>query len=113
MSDVIRKCGCWMNHTDDRILEYLSEVSKATAWEIAFEQGVEGNRRRIERRCRVLANAGFVDVYFRDAGLDDEYEITTWGELYLDGDVDAELQRPLPAMRPPDKMRPGWWAGFG
>ncbi|WP_248897781.1 winged helix-turn-helix domain-containing protein [Haloplanus halobius] len=85
----------------------------ATAWEIAFEQDVEADRRRIERRCRVLANAGFVDVYLRDLGLDDEYELTSWGEMYLDGDVDAELQRPLPAVRPPDKVRPGWWAGFG
>jgi len=109
----MRKTGIWMTHTDDRILEYLAQVSKSTAWEIAYEQGVEGDRRRIERRCRVLANAGFVDVYFRDVGLDDEYEITTWGELYLDGDVDAELRRPLPAVRPPDKVRPGWWAGFG
>lgn len=28
-------------------------------------------------------------------------------------DVDAELQRPCPAVRPPDKVRPGRWAGFG
>jgi hypothetical protein len=102
-----------MTHTDDRILEYLSSVSTATAWEIAYEQGIEGDRRRIENRFRVLANAGCVDVYFRDVGLDDEYEITGWGEMYLDGDVDAELRRPLPAVRPPDKVRPGWWAGFG
>ncbi|WP_251328063.1 winged helix-turn-helix domain-containing protein [Haloplanus pelagicus] len=108
-----RKTGHWMKYTDERILEYLSEVSTATAWEIAYDQGVEGDRRRIEHRCRVLANAGFVDVYIRDVGLDDEYEITSWGELYLGGDVDAELQRPLPAVRPPDKVRSGWWAGFG
>lgn len=108
-----RKTGHWMQYTDERILEYLSQVSTATAWEIAYEQDVEGDRRRIENRCRVLVNAGFVDVYLRDIGPDDEYEITSWGELYLDGDVDAELQRPLPAVRPPDKVRPGWWAGFG
>lgn len=78
-----------MQYIDERILEYLAKVSKATAWEIAYEQGVEGDRRRIERRCRVLANAGFVDVYLRDVGLDDGCEITTWGELYLDGDVDT------------------------
>jgi hypothetical protein len=58
-------------------------------------------------------NAGFVDVYFREIGLDDKYESTSWGELYLEGEVDAELQRPCPAVRPPDKVRPGWWAGFG
>ncbi|AXG11758.1 hypothetical protein DU484_06215 [Haloplanus rubicundus] len=108
----MRRSGCWMTHTDDRILEYLYEVSTATAWEIAYEQGVVADRRRIGRRCRVLVNAGFVNVVERE-GLNDEFEITRWGELYLDGDVDAELRRPLPAMRPPDKVRPGWWAGFG
>jgi hypothetical protein len=60
----------------------------------------------------VLANAGLVEVHPR-ATLDDRYELTSWGELYLAGDVDAELQRPLPAVRPPDKVRSGWWAGFG
>jgi len=54
-----------------------------------------------------------VDVYLREVGFDDEYELTSWSELYLSGDVDAELRRPLPAVRPPDKVRPGWWAGFG
>jgi len=52
-------------------------------------------------------------MYLREVGLDDEYELTSWGELYLSGDVDVELRRPLPAVRPPDKVRPGWWAGFG
>lgn len=108
----MRKAAHWMTYTDDRILEYLSEVSTATAWEVAFEQGVAGEVGRFRSRSRVLANAGFVDVVERD-GLHDEYEITSWGEMYLDGDVDAELQRPMPAMRPPDKVRPGWWAGFG
>jgi CubicO group peptidase (beta-lactamase class C family) len=55
----------------------------------------------------------YVDVYLRDIGLDDKYEITSWGEMYLGGDVEAELRRPLPAMRLPDTVRPGWWAGFG
>ena len=108
-----RKTGHWMQYIDERILEYLSQVSKATAWEIAYEQGVEADQRRIDHRCRMLANAGFVDIYLREIGLDDQYEITSWGELYLEGEVDAELQRPCPAVRPPDKVRPGWWAGFG
>lgn len=112
MSDDIRRSGSWMTYADDRIIEYLAQVSTATAWEIAFEQGVQGEASRFRSRCRVLANAGFVDVIERDS-LHDEYELTSWGELYLDGDVDAELRRPLPAMRPPDKVRPGWWAGFG
>jgi hypothetical protein len=67
---------------------------------------------RFRSRCSVLANAGFVDVVERE-GLHDEYEITSRGEQYLDGDVDAELRRPTPGVRPPDKIRPAWWAGFG
>jgi hypothetical protein len=101
-----------MTYTDERILEYLAEVSKATPWKIAFEQGEESEERRYRRRCRVLAGAGFVDVVPREEPRD-EYELTSWGELYLSGDVDAELRRPLPGVRPPDKVRPGWWAGFG
>ncbi len=112
MSDVIRRSGCWMEYADDRILEHLADVSKASAWEIALEAGMRNKRRWIERRCWVLVEAGFVDVYERGE-LDNHYEITTWGELYLEGEVDAELQRPVPATRPPDKVRPGWWAGFG
>jgi hypothetical protein len=34
------------------------------------------------------------------------------GELYLAGEVDAELRRPVPEARPPDKVRPGWWAEY-
>jgi hypothetical protein len=91
----------------------LDGASRTSSTVRLVEQTVEGDRRQIERRYRVLANAGFVDVYFRDVGSDDQYEVTSWGELYLDGDVDTELQRPLPAVRPPDKVRPVWWAGFG
>jgi hypothetical protein len=61
----------------------------------------------------MLANPGFVDVYSREGGLDDRYGIIGWGELYLEGEVDAELRRPCPAVRPPDEVRPGWWAEFG
>lgn len=68
-----------------------------------------GQRKRFRNRCRVLSNASVVDVVERD-GLHDEYELASWGELYLSGDVDAELQRLLPAVRPPHKVRPDWWA---
>ena len=62
MTNTIRRSGCWMRYTDERILEYLDRVSTATAWEIAFEQGVPGETRRFRERCRVLANAGFVEI---------------------------------------------------
>ena len=40
------------------------------------------------------------------------WRLSSWEELYLAGEVDAKLRRPLPRARPPDKVRPGWWAGF-
>jgi len=91
-----------MQQFDDRILEHLANVSKASAWEIALEAEMRNKRRWIERRCWMLVEAGFVDVYERGE-LDNHYEITTW----------AELRRPAPRTRPPDKVRPGWCAGFG
>jgi hypothetical protein len=43
----------------------------------------------------------------------DECEITNWGEKYLSGEIDAEHRKPRPSPRPPDKVRPSWYAGFG
>lgn len=43
----------------------------------------------------------------------DSYEISFWGALYLDGEVSAKVRRPMPAPRPPEAVRPGWYAGFG
>jgi len=67
--------------------------------------GVDENR--IAERCEVLRSAGFVEREFSD-----HYQITTWGALYLDGEVSAEARRPEPAPRPPEAVRPGWYAGF-
>jgi hypothetical protein len=64
-------------------------------------------------RRRTGRGAGRPRPSVRDVGLDDQYEIASWGESSLDGDVNAERWRPLPAVRPPDTVRPGWWAGFG
>ncbi|QZP37771.1 hypothetical protein [Halobaculum magnesiiphilum] len=99
-----------MQLVDERILERLAGEGDGTAWMIAFD--LNRNRGRVAERCRVLAHAGFVDRVPR-AHVDDKWVITDWGRLYLDGEIDADLRRPSPSPRPPDKVRPGWYAGFG
>jgi len=51
------------------------------------------SRGQIRERCQMLADAGLVDRQHEDI-----YEITTWGRLYLRGEVDAQNQpRPRPS----------------
>lgn len=69
-------------------------------------------RRRVGERCEVLAQAGFIVVLPRE-GLAEQYDITGDGQRYLEGEIDADHRRPIPAPKPPGKMRPGWYAGFG
>lgn len=108
---MVRKMGRWMQQLDERILEYLSHEGWATADTLTREFGPEVSKRRIRERFRVLSHAGLVSPYL-DSSEADTFEITGWGELYLKGEVNAELIRPIPRPRPPDKVRPGEWAGF-
>jgi hypothetical protein len=104
-----------MNHVDERILERLEEWDEPlTPFLIADDLGVDD--RFVRHRCQVLAHAGFLEVVERDEDekqLPEQFTISSWGELYLDGEVDAQHRQPSPAPRPPDKVRPGWFAGFG
>lgn len=78
---------------------------------ISRELSADASARRVRERCRVLSHAGMVAPISDDADAD-HFEITVWGELYLEGKVNAELMRPMPRPRPPDKVRPSEWAGF-
>ncbi|OYR83243.1 winged helix-turn-helix domain-containing protein [Halorubrum ezzemoulense] len=79
-------------------------------WEIAHD--LHFRQRLVRTRLSVLANAGWITSH--DCGdLDDHWSITTWGAGYLDKHVNADLVRPLPALRPSYATRPDWWAGFG
>lgn len=107
-----RKPAGWMTILDERLLEHLDGADEPlTAWQAASDLGA-ANRRRVAERCRVLAQAGFVVVLPRD-DLGDRFDITGWGQRYLEGEVDAEHRRPIPAPKPAGKMRPAWYAGFG
>jgi DNA-binding IclR family transcriptional regulator len=99
-----------MQWTDERILEYLSEEGETFAWAMAHD--INRDDGRVRRRLRVLARADLVERVERE-GKAPNWRLSSWGELYLSGEVDADLRRPVPGVRPPDKIRPGWWAGFG
>jgi len=107
-----RKSAEWLCHLDERIMERLDEEEgPLTPWMISEDLGAP-SQMRVDERCRVLARAGFIQISHRFA-LDDQFSLTGWGRLYLDGDVDADLREPLPAPRPPEAVRPGKYAGFG
>ncbi|GAB7094066.1 hypothetical protein JCM30237_12180 [Halolamina litorea] len=104
----MRKSGNWMELIDDRILETLNSESWSTPHFLSFDIDIAASENRIYERCEVLRRAGFLE---REYG--NNYEISTWGALYLDGEVSGKDRRPLPAPRPPEAVRPGWYAGFG
>ena len=106
-----RKSAEWLRHLDERILERLDNADEPlTAWQLAHDLD-SPTRRRVVKRCRVLAHAEFTVVLPRD-GLENQFDITGWGQRYLEGEIDADHRRPLPAPKPPGKVRPGWYAGF-
>lgn len=97
-----------MELIDDRILEALNSESWSTPQFLSIDINIEASEDRILERCEVLRAAGFVEREFGD-----NYEISIWGALYLDGKVSAKDRRPNPGPRPPEAVRPGWYAGFG
>ncbi|RDZ49817.1 repressor phrH2 [Haloferax sp. Atlit-4N] len=107
----MRKSGDWMTIWDDRILEHLLGKGWESPAEIHDKVGDEVTLRQVKKRCRVLCNAGLLAPCINDADAD-MFEITIWGQLYLEGEVNAALIRPIPKTRPPDKVRPDYWSGF-
>lgn len=103
----MRQMGRWISLLDERVLEYLDSEGWASPGLISRDLGTETSRRRVRKRCMVLADAGYIEPV-----VENHYELTTWGGLYLAGEVNAELICPLPGPRPPDKVRPAYWAGF-
>jgi len=56
---------------------------------------LDASQRRIRERCRVLTSAELVAPIHEEM-----YELTTWGALYLDGELDAQHLRPCPSREP-------------
>lgn len=112
---MVRRHGDWMCSLDERILEYLDGVGWSEPRLMAKHGGADATPERVQERCRVLARVEYV-VPTRDDKRPENarlWELGYWGNQYLNGEVDADLRRPLPAPRPPEAVRPGWYAGFG
>lgn len=90
-------------YTDERIMEWLAGNGEGTAYRISLN--LVSSSRYVSHRCHILGKAEFIDVKHR-RGLDNRYELTTRSQRYLAGEVNADLIRPEPGARPPDKVRP-------
>lgn len=82
-----------MEQLDDRILEHLNEESWSSVSVMASRPEFRASKARIRERCQMLASAGLIAPIHHEM-----YEITTWGMLYLEGEIDAAHQ-PLPSAR--------------
>jgi hypothetical protein len=94
----VRKTGTWMQQLDERILEHLREEGWSSPRIMRSRQDFQclgTSEGTIAERCRVLASAEFVAPIHGEM-----YELTTWGRLYLDGDLDAQHLRPCPSRAP-------------
>ncbi|RDZ34492.1 repressor phrH2 [Haloferax sp. Atlit-47N] len=107
----MRKSGTWQCALDDRILEVLRTEGLSPPELISREITANVSPRRVRERCRVLAHAGLASPIVDEENAE-FFEITGWGELYLDGKVNASLMQPLPRPRPPDKVRPRFWTSL-
>ncbi|PSP38295.1 winged helix-turn-helix domain-containing protein [Halobacteriales archaeon QH_7_65_31] len=91
---MIRRTARWQTTLDERLLEYLCDEGETNVrlLAMAFEVGTGILRDRL----RMLAQAGLVAVEVFDEG-DNWYELTYWGEVYLEGEYDPGLYpRPNP-----------------
>jgi hypothetical protein len=105
----------WIKLIDERILEHLDENGDCFPFEISLDLAMTASTDRVREHCWVLANAGFVDPTQHKLAHDrhgTKFGLSDRGRDYLDDELNAELIRPLPGMRPPYATRPGWWAGF-
>ncbi|MBP2251636.1 hypothetical protein J2754_001967 [Halarchaeum solikamskense] len=71
---------------DDRILEHLDDVSWDEPAMMAARFRSTESRAYVRERCQWLAAAGLIGPLWSGTRM---YEITTSGQLYLDGDLDT------------------------
>lgn len=85
----------WMCVLDERILELLQRDGWSTASIISRELRMNASRARTYERLRMLRWAGLVAPIHPRSTM---YELTTEGQLYLRGKLDAR-NRPRPNPR--------------
>ena len=81
-----------MVQLDDRILERLDEDGWSSPSVLAADSEFDASEDRIRERCLCLADAELIAPIARRM-----YDITQWGQLYLEGELDAEHQ-PTPTV---------------
>jgi hypothetical protein len=84
----VRLTAGWQQTLDDRIIEHLDDESWSTPGYMEMVPGIDATKAQIRDRCRVLADAGLVALQQEE---DCYVELTTLGELYLDGEADIDL----------------------
>jgi hypothetical protein len=87
-----RKSAYWMKQIDERILETLDREGWSTPELMSQKRAFNVSPGQIWERCEMLRYVGFVDTVH-----DDMYELTTDGQLYLEGRIDARY-RPKPTV---------------
>ena len=85
----VRRAAKWQESVDDRILEHLSEEPWSSARHMATLPSIHATEAQVKDRCCRLADVGLV-AWFDDNALD-LVELTTEGQLYLDGELDVDL----------------------
>jgi hypothetical protein len=84
----VRLTAGWQQTLDDRIIEHLDDESWSTPGYMEMVPGIDATKAQVRDRCRVLADAGLVAIQ-REEGW--YVELTTLGELYLEGEADIDL----------------------
>ena len=79
-----RKSADWMTIWDDRLLELLSEEGPAAPTPLANDDHIHINPSSVSRRLRRLKEYGLVHGLGNGV-----YGITSEGEQYLNGELDA------------------------
>ena len=76
-----------MIQLDDRILEFICEEGWSSPEIMAARPEFQASAAIINERCLWLASAGLIAPISGDL-----YELTTWGRVYLKGEIDAGHQ---------------------
>lgn len=82
-----RKAARWMCTLDERIVEHLQDNPWSTPRHMSREIKFNASRDRVDERCKMLTQAGLIAPIYSGANL---YEITSEGQQYLSGELDAE-----------------------
>lgn len=87
-----RRNGPWMRSLDERLLEALHESGYGYPGQLRRDVSDKIGSATVQDRLRILGDAGLVaTVGDLPSG---PWEITTWGILYLRGDLDAQYCYP-------------------